>query len=46
MESENNLIVENAIGGKNYYLFWNKNSRQAFLPKSIPLTEYRPHAYC
>ena len=26
MESENNLIVENAIGGKNYYLFWNKNS--------------------
>ena len=28
MESENNLIVENAIGGKNYYLFWNKNSRQ------------------
>ena len=28
MEIENNLIVENAIGGKNYYLFWNKNSRQ------------------
>ena len=38
MESENNLIVENAIGGKNYYLFWNKNSRQGIFAESIPLT--------
>ena len=37
MESENNLIVENAIGGKNYYLFWNKNSRQGIFAE-IPLT--------
>ena len=41
MESENNLIVENAIGGKNYYLpvvsasFCNVTD----IPKSVPLVE-------
>ena len=41
MESENNLIVENAIGGKNYYLPIVSASfcNVADIPKSVPLVE-------
>lgn len=38
MESENNLIVENAIGGKIIICFGIRIAGRAFLPKSIPLT--------